>query len=150
VDRLNHRVRTLVWLILGVSLLVMLGAKGVQRGWFARRPPLELGSQPALLFFNNDRGCECVLVIYQRADAQIAAWPATERREVPVRRINLEHRPDLGERYQIARAPTLLLVDAQGNEIWRQDEVVSDEQIFDLKRFQTEIEALVPDMSRLP
>jgi hypothetical protein len=149
-DRLNHRARTLVWLILGVALMVVVSAKGVQRGWFARRPPLELGNQPALLFFNNDRGCECVLVIYQRADAQVAAWPAAERREVPVRRINLEHRPDLGEQYQIARAPTLLLVDAQGNEIWRQDEVVSDEHIFDLEQFQAEIDALIPGVTRLP
>jgi hypothetical protein len=123
--------------------LIVLGAKGIQRGWFAPRPPVELGGEPALLFFNLDRGCECVLVIYQRADAQIDAWPAAAHHGVPLHRINMERRPDLIKQYGVYRAPTLLLLDSDGREVWRQDEVITDEHIFDLKRFEAEILALV-------
>lgn len=123
-------------------VFIVLGAKGIQQGWFAPRPPLELGGKPALLFFNNDRGCECVLVIYQRADAQIASWAAADRDSVPVHRINLEQRPDLGKQYNIYRAPTLLLVDSTGRELWRQDEVITDRHVFDLQRFEEQIASL--------
>lgn len=129
------------WIRLAVlaAALIMLGVKGIEQGWFAPRPPLELGDKPALLFFNNDRGCECVLVIYQRADIQVANWSAADRQNVPVHRINLEQRPDLGTRYRVVRAPTLLLLDGDGNELCRQDEVITDQHIFDLKRFEHEI-----------
>jgi hypothetical protein len=142
VDRLSPRTRRLVWLAFAVILLAVLGAKSLRDGWWARQDPLNLGGRPALLFFNNDSGCECVLVIYQRADAQIAAWPAVARHDVPLQRINLEQRPDLGEQFHIARAPTLLLLDGEGNEVWRQDEVLSDDHVFDLGRFESEIVAL--------
>jgi hypothetical protein len=141
-DRLTPFGRRLVWLALTATILAVLGVKGLRDGWWATGAPLDLGNRPALLLFNNDRGCECVLVIYQRADAQIAAWPAAARHDVPLQRINLEQRPDLGEHYQIARAPTLLLLDGEGNEVWRQDEVLSDDHIFDLARFESEITAL--------
>jgi hypothetical protein len=132
-----------VWLLVATAVLGVLGAKGLQLGWFADRPPLELNGEPALLLFNYDRGCECVLVIYQRADAQIAAWPAVARQGVPIHRVNLEKRPDLGKQYGIYRAPTLLLLDADGREVRRQDQVITDELIFDLQRFETEIVTLL-------
>ena len=129
------------------AAFIVLGAKGIQQGWFAPRPPLELGGKPALLFFNNDRGCECVLVIYQRADAQIANWSAADRQNVPLHRINLKQRPDLGKQYNIYRAPTLLLLDGAGRELWRQDEIISDQHIFDLQQFEEMIAVLPkPDL----
>jgi len=127
------------------AALIVLGAKGIQQGWFAPRPPLELGGRPALLFFNNDRGCECVLVVYQRADAQIANWSPADRGDVPLHRINLEQRPDMARQHHIVRAPTLLLLDGEGKEIWRQDEITSDWRIFDLERFEEEILVLLGD-----
>ncbi len=134
--------RKWIWLAVFATALIVLGVKGIQLGWFAARPLLDLDAEPALLFFNNDRGCECVLVIYQRADAQIAGWPTAARQGVPVRRINLEERPDLGKRYKIYRAPTLLLLDGDGNEVWRQDEIITDQRIFDLETAEAQIVTL--------
>jgi hypothetical protein len=128
-----------VWLIVACAVLAVLAAKGIQSGWFAARSPLDLNGEPALLFFNNDRGCDCALVIYRRADAQIAAWPEEARHRVPLVPINLEQRPDLGGHYGILRAPTLLLLDAAGDEVWRQDEVMSDSHIFDLEAAEAQI-----------
>ena len=134
--------RKWIWLIVATAVLVVLGAKAIQQGWLTARPPLELNDKPAILFFNNEKGCDCVLAIYRRADGQIAAWPAESRHGVPLHRIHLEQRPDLGKRYQIVRAPTLLLLDAGGNEVWRQDEVTSDWRIFDLETAEAQIVSL--------
>jgi len=132
-----------VWLIVAGAVLAVLAAKGIQSGWFAAPSPLELTGEPTLLFFNNDHGCECALVSYRRADSQIAAWPEEARHQVPLVPINLEQRPDLGGYYQIQRAPTLLLLDAAGDEVWRQDEVMSDSHIFDLRAAEAQIAALL-------
>ena len=133
--------RRAAWLFAG-ALLTVLAAKAAQMGWLAARPPLELGGQPALLFFNSQRGCECALVVYRSAEAQVAAWPAAARAGVAIVPIDVDRRPDRARQYQVVRAPTLLLLDGQGVEIWRQDESVSDEAPLDLRRFEARIAAL--------
>ncbi len=96
-----------VCLVVGAAVLSVLAVKAIQLGWLAARPPPELNGEPALLFFNNERGCDRVLAIYLRAYGQIAAWAAESRHGVPRYRINLKQRPDLRKRYRIVRAPTL-------------------------------------------
>ncbi len=127
------------WLVLGGTILVLLAFKACQVN---PPPPLDLNDEPVLLLFNNEEGCVCELAIYERADAQIAAWPAESRHGVLLHRIHLEQRPDLRLEYRIARAPTLLLLDADGNEVWRQDEVTSDWRIFDLETAEAQIVSL--------
>ena len=134
--------RKWIWLIVATAVLLVLGAKAIQQGWLTARPPLELNDKPTILFFNNEQGCDCVLAIYQRADAQVAAWPAESRHGVSLHRIHLKQRPDLGKQYQVVRAPTLLLLDAGRNEVWRQDEVTSDWHIFDLETAEAQILSL--------
>ena len=123
-------------------IALILGAKAVQLGWFIPKPPLALNSQPALLFFNNDRGCECALFVFHNADAQLSTWPEENHAGIPIIPINLERRPDLAQEYQVIRAPTLLLLDSAGQILWRQDEVISDEFPFDLKTLESQIELL--------
>lgn len=132
-----------VWLIVVGAVLAVLAAKGVQSGWFAAPSPLELNGEPVLLFFNNDRGCECALVIYRRADSQIATWSDEARHRVPLVPINLEQRPDVAKYYGIVRAPTLLLLGSTGDEVWRQDEVLSDRHVLDLEAAEAQIAALL-------
>ena len=124
------------WLIFGGTILFLLAFRACHVN---PPPPLELNNEPVLLFFNNEEGCVCVRTIYERADAQIAAWPAESRHGIPLHRIHLEERPDLRLKYRIVRAPTLLLLDADGSEVWRQDQVVTDSQIFDLETFEEQI-----------
>jgi hypothetical protein len=128
--------------VLGCGILGVLSIKGMQRGWFEDHPPLDLKDQPALLFFNNDDGCECVLYVYQNADAQIRAWTEAERSAIELHRIHLDDRIDLAKQFRVIRAPTLILIDAGGEVILRQDDVVSDDEPFDLDRFEEAIASI--------
>ena len=115
-----------------------LGVKAAQQGWFAPRPPLELDGKPALLFFNKARGCECELLVYNNARAQMDVWQA------PVRIIHIDsdRRPDLARQYKVLRAPTLILLDAEGQTVWTQVESLSDETPLDLNQAERQIETL--------
>ncbi len=130
--------RRVFWILFLASLSLTLSLKAVQLGWFNPRPPLELDGKPALLFFNKTRGCECELFVYNNANAQVDDWIAPLR----VIRIDMDHRPDLARQYAVIRAPTLILLDAEGQAVWRQDEGLSDESPLDLNQAERQIEAL--------
>lgn len=106
-------------------------------------PPIELNNQPALLFFNNDEGCECVIPLYQKADTVIAAWPSDQRAKIPLYRLVLDKRPDLQRQYNVERAPMLLLLDADGQVVWREWGVASNPNVFDLTRVEMKISLLL-------
>jgi hypothetical protein len=124
------------------AVVLILILKSIELGWFAPQTPLALNNQPALLFFNNDRGCECAMFVYRHAEAQLSAWPDEKHSGIPIIPVNLERRPDLAQEYQVIRAPTLLLLDSAGQILWRQDEVISDEFPFDLIPLESQIEIL--------
>lgn len=130
--------RRVFWILFLASLTLTLGLKAVQLGWFAPRLPLELEGKPALLFFNKARGCECELLVYHNANAQMDDWTAPLR----VIHIDLDHRSDLARQYDVIRAPTLVLLDAEGQVVWRQDEGLSDESPLDLDQAERQIEAV--------
>jgi hypothetical protein len=130
-----------LWLLLIGAIVLMLGLKEMQ-GLVAAGPALALNGQPALLLFNSEEGCECVQVFYRQADSVIAEWPAAARADVPVHRILLEERPDLRRRYHIERAPTLVLLDTDGQEVWRDRGVASNPQVFRLEGCAQAIQAL--------
>lgn len=120
-----------LWLFLAGAILLLLGLKQAP-GLLPAGPPLELGSRPALLFFNSEEGCECVLDFYALADTVVERWPADARGNVPVQRILVEERPDLQRRYQVERPPELLLLDGSGDVVWRDRGVASNPQVFKL------------------
>jgi hypothetical protein len=49
----------------------------------------------------------------------------------------------LKSKYKVIRAPTLLLLDAAGEIILRQDNVASDDEPLDLAEFEIQIQALL-------
>ena len=124
-----------------VVLILFLSLKAVNEGWLLPRTPLpvEVGSEPVLLFFNKYKGCECELVVYQSAEAQIKSWIAEDRSGLPVYTYNLSRRPDLAKRFSIIRAPALLLLDATGNIFHQQNEIIADQVPFDLKSYEEKI-----------
>ncbi len=69
----------------------------------------------------------------------IAAWPAENRAHIAVHRIVLDERPDLQRSYDIERAPMLLLLDANGEIVWREWGVASNPNVFDLARVEAKI-----------
>ena len=130
-------------LALAVIGLWIVGIKAVHEGWFAYRPALDLQGDPALLYFTLSRGCDCQMRAIRGADAQIADWDETDRSGLPVLRIDLIQRRDLGERFGVYRAPALLLVDGSERVIWRQDVGVSDDESLNLAEAEAQIQALL-------
>lgn len=127
-----------LWILFLSALVLTLGLKAVDLGWFSPREPLELNNAPALLFFNKSRGCECELYVYENANAQFAAWQSP----VPVQRIDLDRRPDLGRQYSVVRAPALVLVDAERQVAWKQSDSLSDESPLNLEQVEVQVESL--------
>lgn len=130
-----------VWLLLAGAIFLLLSYKEARPLLLPGGPPLDLNNQPTLLFFNNEEGCECVIELYQKADAVIADWPVENRAHIAVHRIVLDERPDLQRSYDIQRAPMLLLLDAHGQEVWREWGVASNPNVFDLAAIEAQIRA---------
>ena len=130
-----------VWLLLAGAIFLLLSYKEARPLLLPGGPPLDLNNQPTLLFFNNEEGCECVIELYQKADAVLADWPVENRAHIAVHRIVLDERPDLQRSYDIQRAPMLLLLDAHGQEVWREWGVASNPNVFDLAAIEAQIRA---------
>ncbi|PKO12806.1 MAG: hypothetical protein CVU39_21970 [Chloroflexi bacterium HGW-Chloroflexi-10] len=140
-DRLILRLpskRLSVILVILVAFGILF-VKALSEGWFTPREPLDLSSEPTLLFFNRSKGCECVLVVYQAAERQIAAWPKADYSGANLIRIDLDHRPDVGRQFNIIRVPAMLLVDSNGQVIYQQTEAVSDKSPLVLVKFEQAI-----------
>jgi hypothetical protein len=120
-----------LWLFLAGVILLLLALKQMP-GFVTTGSPLPLDNRPALLFFNSEEGCECVLDFYALADTVVDGWPADSRADIPVHRILVEERPDLQRRYKVQRAPELLLLDGSGEVVWRDRGVASNPQVFKL------------------
>lgn len=54
----------------------------------------------------------------------------------------MDHLPDLARQYGVVRTPTLVLLGAEGQAAWRQEEDLSDEMPLDLDLVEGQIEAL--------
>jgi len=122
--------------------------KAVQDGWFAPHPPMDLHGRPALVMFTLDRGCECQMQVVRSAEAQLAAWKLPSGFGLNVIHVDSNRRPDLTAQYGVARAPALVLLDARGEVVWKQDVGLSDNAPLDLSQAQSQIEALVSDNAK--
>jgi hypothetical protein len=133
--------------MIGVIVLLLVSGilvyKVVDEGWFAPSPSLELNGEPALVFFNRHKGCQCAMTVYFAAKYQVEAWSENARQGVPVFVIDLDTQPNLGKEFHVIRAPTLMLVDRYGRTILKQDEVVSDIQPLDLPSFEIKIKEML-------
>lgn len=120
-------------------VLFILAYKAVDDGWLIPHTPLSLNGEPAVLFFNRHKGCACALAVYRAAADQVQDWTVAERQGVQIISIDLDRRPDLVAQYDVIRAPALLLVDQAGEIVYRQDEVVSDTEPFNLPWFESKL-----------
>ena len=140
---MNSRLRILIFLIFILAVMAVLGIKAVQQGWFLPRPQLALKGHPALLFFTLSDGCECQMTIIRRAATQVAFWELPEYLQINIIYIDFELQPRIARYYDVARAPALVLVDAEGEQIWKQDVGVSDVKPLDLDEAEAQISALI-------
>ncbi len=140
---LADRRRVMALILLGVVVMAMLAIKSFNDGWFEPQTPLELNSQPALVFFTLGRGCECQMLVIRNAETQLAAWPVAMEEQISILRVDFSRRPDLVSQYDVARAPALVLLDEAGEVVWKQDLGLSDEAPLDLETTELQIENIL-------
>jgi len=75
----------------------------------------------------------------QRAEVQMADWPVESRGDITMMRIAIDQRTDLEAKYDVFRAPCLVLLDANGNVVWRQDYPRIEGGPFELEELETAI-----------
>lgn len=136
---LKNRYSRMLFIIFVLGVLIVLYLKGIHEDWFSPREQLVLEGKPVLLFFNRYKGCECELVVYEAAELQIENWTEENRRGIEVMIFNLDRREDLKKQFGIVRAPTLILLNADGDIILKQDEGILDTEPLNLPLFEEKI-----------
>jgi hypothetical protein len=124
--------------VLGLALII-LGIKYLSLFLSLAGQQVMAQDGPMILFFNVEEPCECMLELAESAEQQIASWPPEQRGKLPVVHIWMNERKDLEAKYKVFRAPCLILVNAQGQVIWRQDYPLIQNGPFDL----VELEAVI-------
>lgn len=140
-QRIHQRNLLIAFVILISGILIY---KAIDERWFVPVEPLDLSNAPAILFFNRGKGCECEMVVYTAAERQIDGWADEGGRGIPIIRIDLDRRPDLGIQYHIVRAHAIFLVDRDGGILYSQKDAVSDIAPLNLDAVTAAIEEL-PD-----
>ena len=120
-------------------ILIVLGIKNLPVFLAAATQQYTLENTPVILFFNVDEPCECMVELTQRAEAQIANWPVESRGGITLMRIAIDQRKDLEAKYDVFRAPCLLLVDAQNQVVLWQDYPSIEGGPFKLDEFEAAI-----------
>lgn len=141
--KIKNRSESWLLLLFILGVLVVLLFKGLNEGWFSSREPLVLEGKPVLMLFNRYKGCECELVVYEAAERQIKNWADEDRGGIEVVIFNLDRRADLKKQFEIVRAPTLILLNAEGEIILNQDEGVSDTEPLNLPLFEIKIKEVL-------
>jgi len=142
---LANRRRIAALILFGTVVMAVVAIKSFNDGWFEPQTPLALNDQPALVFFTLGRGCECQMLVIRNAETQLAAWPVAMEEQISILRVDFSRRPDLVSQYNVARAPALVLLDAAGEVVWKQDLGLSDEAPLDLIQAQSMVEELIFD-----
>ena len=145
---MSKQKRNAIWLGFFGLILIVLGIKYLPVFLAAATQQYTLENTPVILFFNVDEPCECMVDLTQRAEAQIANWPVESRGGITVMRIAMDQRRDLEAKYDIFRAPCLVLVDVDGQVFWRQDYPLIEGGPFNLNEFETAIANLGVDNSK--
>jgi hypothetical protein len=130
--------RKALWLFFFLGLVFTLGAKAVWGGWLGMDDTLNLNGKPTLVFFTLSLGCECQMTVVSAAETQLANWESP----LPLLRVDFDRQRKLAAQWKVARAPALVLVNAEGQAVWKQDEGLSDESPLDLNQAERQIEAL--------
>jgi len=130
--------RRVFWILFLASLTLILGLKAASEGWFAARAPLPPNGQTTLIFFTLSKGCECQMTVIRAAETQLADWVSP----LPLHRVDFDRRRDLAKQFGVARAPALVLINPEGQVVWKQDEGLSDESPLDLDQVERQMEAM--------
>ena len=123
-------------------ILIVIGLKGIPLFLQVVSQQSDLMNKPALIFFNVDDPCDCMIELTQKADLQMETWQNENQSKLPVIRVAMDNRQDLEAKYQVFRAPSLVLVDADDQIVWRQDYPLIEGGLFKLDELNNAIENL--------
>ena len=123
-------------------ILIVLGLKYMPAFLAAIGSQMSREDGPVVLFFNEDNPCECSLELAQSADTQMEEWAENSTANISVQRLAFRQHRDLELKYHVFRSPCLILVDAQDQEIWRQDYPLIEGGPFKLEELETAIAEL--------
>lgn len=138
-DSLSLRQRRTIGMGFIGLLLILIGLKFGLQLIPTKQKPLELNQQPAILLFNVNEGCECMMELAESADIQVNQWANMQPDPLPIHRIDIDTEKDLVEKYHVFRAPCMILVDGAGSIVWRQDYPLTEGGPFDLQEFEAAI-----------
>ena len=127
--------------VVGLALII-LGGKLALDSYRAAHVALVLNGKPALLYITNDHPCECAKKLIAEADYQIKNWSAPDQMDLHLIQINLGKYRVLEAKYDVFRAPTLILLDARGKVYHRQDYPMIGGKPFDLHEFEARMAEL--------
>jgi hypothetical protein len=128
----------MVLIILGIKYTpVFLTTTGQQPGVKS-----SVRDKPVVLFFSVDEPCDCMVELTERAEQQMANWPLERRGGIPMVRIGMEQYKDLEAKYEVFRAPCLVLVNAQDQVAWRQDYPLIEGGPFKLEELEAAISGI--------
>lgn len=137
----KHRRIAIGFSILGL-ILIVLGVKFTPVFFTYVSQQSVISDKPAVLFFTVEDPCECMVELTLRAEEQIAKWLPDQRNGISILRIAMDQRKDLEAKYKVFRAPCLILVDAQGKVVWRQDYPLIEGGPFKLNEAEAVIAAM--------
>ena len=141
-DRLTRQQRHALLLGFGGLFLIISGLKFVLQWDSLVSQPIQLQDEPALLFFTLEEPCECMLGIVQSAESQIENWPESARAGLPLYRIDFDSQKRFASDHGIYRAPCLVIVNEDGEIIYRQDFPYIEGGSFNLEELEDRIHGL--------
>jgi hypothetical protein len=141
---MNSQKRKALWLGFVGLLLIVLGVKYLPLFLALTTQQSKMNENAVILFFSLDDPCDCMDELTQRAEEQIANWPIERYAGLSLLRIPMDQRRDLEAKYGVYSAPSLLLVDAEDQVLWRQDNLMILDGPF---RLET-LEAAIAKMGR--
>ncbi|MBI9043313.1 MAG: hypothetical protein JEZ06_02435 [Anaerolineaceae bacterium] len=134
----------LIWVSFFCVLLFVLAFKAFQLDWFRPNYQLDLNGQPAILIFLIDQGrCECEQFVNDNARSQAENWSSKDHQGLLIYQIDIKKYSNLAKKYKIIRAPSMLLLNASGEIVWRQDGAINDDFPLDLSNVKKRITTLV-------
>lgn len=136
---MNSHKRKALWLGFIGLLLIVLGVKYLPVLFTLASHENQMKENAVILFFSLDDPCDCMDELTQRAEEQIANWPVERYAGLSLLRIPLDQRRDLEAKYGVYSAPSLLLVDAEDQVLWRQDNLMILDGPFRLDELEAEI-----------
>lgn len=96
----------------------------------ANTAAVAVGGRPGtLLLFNRNMGCQCVMKLYATADSYFNKLDPEVAAAFHAQRINADESPDLVEAHGVIVAPTIIILDEEGNEVLRQESRITIDDI---------------------